>query len=1296
MINSDMLDLLLIINSTCRLCLGKDMHLIPRKTNGVSHWVSGLHVMHSLLSTAVLTLLPRFSVLQRLSSILFRTFAVIPSSHLWKSLYSPRRRSTDARVCWSASWGIAMSVDALSLACNIITLIDFGHKFYQSFRDTYENRKPDPNAEAKANDLLLLAERLKDSRKKAQRSAPKNDQLFQIAEKCAKAAADLHREIAKFDLPGASSRAPHGVQSLVSTAKRTWRQNRIEQLKKSLDDCQATMQTTVLFKMYESGEAEQVRRLENFDRLGSRLQNFVQAVSKQELRMSELLAENRSLHQETQAVVRHEVAALRNLQISEAELTRLKASLKFPGQSQRYNDLRPAHSKSFRWLLGSSSEGIDDSDAQILDTDHSGTSVSDSQGSEKVVGSETGINKEPEYLRQLREETYGDFARWLEFEPDSKLYWVSGKPGAGKSTLMKYLLEETENTNLIKDSHLVSHHFFWLGAANKRSNYNDMEGMFMTILRQLLEHDSLKISLAAILMQKLPRLCQKENSTDWSLRELKGATQEALRLLSDHYSIYLLLDALDEHMPAADHDELIRVVKCLESMPKVRLVISSRRERIFETNFSGARQLHLQRLTAPDIHYFALESLSNAISIENYASTDFLNRTVQTIVEKANGVFLWARLAVDSIKRGIVDGNPMDELKDRLEDMPTELSDYFRHIWMRLGDDKKRYQTRAANVFSLLCCRSWSYEMFVDDTIRRETRNPVNHIFANHLDLLCLSLALDPTYARLVVQGDETMETALLDLCKTSERMIISSCAGLIEIQVNSKVEYCIPCNREPMVLSKRYDFIHRTARDFFRDTEDGKHILAANNLGQHSPDFRVLLAVLARSVLFREPKKCKNRCLPRRWLDLGHVLNDLDESHQFESSLDQAQRYLLLEMCHRVYDCFSGHPENPMFQDWKLRHSCSIHPFIAVASFFGHGNYSANWMKTQVSKGRTFHAKMYTLISRIDMTVNVFCNDEYRMLFEIDQCFASFDTLNNFLPLACLHPNYGSNCFGNHARQLQNGLQSLIVTLSALLRGVLDFDNPAEMLTSTIKHLSKLVNSSGFDHFATFPLMYIASEPSGEPEPDRQGMIHYAPFEIDELGLADDKDALVHMLYETNPLWVIQSLARDFVRKPGVESLCHNLMQLVDLRDDDGRKIQKPQPFLLFKCNSRELSAGIHQSISVIGAKHVPVASRIQFYDLDQDDLLGGRLQELWEELGTDVLNEAQIEEFLVTHRVWSSKAELEQLMKSCDIRIAGEESPKPEDDERFIVPPEGCSAEQETLSHLTMRFNLLNWSTM
>ncbi|KAI1874097.1 uncharacterized protein JN550_002676 [Neoarthrinium moseri] len=596
-----------------------------------------------------------------------------------------------------------MSVDALSLACNIITVTDFGHKFYQTFRDVYRNGEPDPTAEHKAKELAILAESLKKSREKAHRSVPNDDQLFRVADKCVEAATDLHTEMSKLAPAVSTSRTLHVLQSIKWAAKRTWRYNRITQLNKSLDDCEATMQNAILLEMYESGEADRVRQLDDFKQLDSRLQNFVHSVSKQHLQVSQLLVENKSFHQETQAVIRQEVAGLKNAKISEVEAQRLRTSLQFPEMNQRYNELREAHKKSFRWLLGDALA----TGAKDVTPDRDSGRGSDS--SDDIHD----INEEPNYLRHLRKETFGDFKQWLTCEPNSKLYWVSGKPGAGKSTLMKYICQQIGNQNAVDGLKVVIRHFFWLGTSNTRSRHNDMESMFMTLLYQLLECQLPEIPLAATILQQAPYIRQKNYPTDWSLEELEETTRLALQILGSRYPIYILLDALDEQLPVAERGELLQIIRKLEKVPNVRLIISSRRERIFDKSLAGSRQLNLQKLTAPDIHYFALDLLRDDVHFDDGYSAKFLHDIVKKIVMKADGVFLWARLAVHSVKRGLIDGNSKDEIYERLNDMPTELSNYFQSIWKRLGDDQKRYQTIAANIFSLLLCSSWEIPFFI-------------------------------------------------------------------------------------------------------------------------------------------------------------------------------------------------------------------------------------------------------------------------------------------------------------------------------------------------------------------------------------------------------------------------------------------------------------------------------------------------------------------------------------------------------------------------------------------------------
>jgi ABC-type lipoprotein export system ATPase subunit len=56
------------------------------------------------------------------------------------------------------------------------------------------------------------------------------------------------------------------------------------------------------------------------------------------------------------------------------------------------------------------------------------------------------------------------FVQWLQSDDD--LYWISGRPGSGKSTLMKFLCTHQQTKEHLKawaksDDVIVAEYFFW-------------------------------------------------------------------------------------------------------------------------------------------------------------------------------------------------------------------------------------------------------------------------------------------------------------------------------------------------------------------------------------------------------------------------------------------------------------------------------------------------------------------------------------------------------------------------------------------------------------------------------------------------------------------------------------------------------------------------------------------------------------------------------------------------------------------------------------------------------------------
>ncbi|KAI4674293.1 uncharacterized protein J4E84_010668 [Alternaria hordeiaustralica] len=69
---------------------------------------------------------------------------------------------------------------------------------------------------------------------------------------------------------------------------------------------------------------------------------------------------------------------------------------------------------------------------------------------------------------------------------------------------------------------------------------------------------------------------------------------------------------------------------------------------------------------------------------------------IHDIGERAQGVFLWVRLVVKSLRNGIINEDPVSLLQERLRAIPSDLEEFFEHI---LGSVERIYRSRMASTF---------------------------------------------------------------------------------------------------------------------------------------------------------------------------------------------------------------------------------------------------------------------------------------------------------------------------------------------------------------------------------------------------------------------------------------------------------------------------------------------------------------------------------------------------------------------------------------------------------------------
>ncbi|PHH91864.1 hypothetical protein CDD83_9958 [Cordyceps sp. RAO-2017] len=325
-------------------------------------------------------------------------------------------------------------------------------------------------------------------------------------------------------------------------------------------------------------------------------------------------------------------------------------------------------------------------------------------------------------LRQAQiQDRFEDTFEWiLDCEPftswllgDEGIFWINGKPGSGKSTLMKFILTDRRIQDYGHDfaggAHEIAASFFfnYRGTAMQKS----FVGLMQNVLCQLLKH--LKScgawSIVGQLFAKLPYLAQSKMAP-WTKPRLEEALRVILGQDRAHLSISFFFDALDEFDGPPEY--ILRFVQYLTDRPsgsltRTKVCFSSRPWDVFTERFDGGPSLNVEESTPSDIRYYCTSSL--ALALNNSA---FVQPLADEIAGRASGVFLWASLIIKEISEAFRQSEDpsLDMLLGLLDLLPTELGEYYDYILQRLPGNL-RLQTYA--LLEAIIRARWPHELQV-------------------------------------------------------------------------------------------------------------------------------------------------------------------------------------------------------------------------------------------------------------------------------------------------------------------------------------------------------------------------------------------------------------------------------------------------------------------------------------------------------------------------------------------------------------------------------------------------------
>ena len=519
------------------------------------------------------------------------------------------------------------------------------------------------------------------------------------------------------------------------------------------------------------------------------------------------------------------------VKLARDEQDHLLNSLNFPGRARRMNDIKEAHCRTFQWLFGDISRP-GTSKTPFLHSDETGE------------GDNTGESDETyrKLVEECRRKTWHSFTLWL--GSGESMYWIKAKAGAGKSTLMKFLCEDPRTEQLLSNDGarsvmIISHSFFLMAAKDTPMQCN-IKGFLCNVIYQLVTADNEGECLRDLTQHSKDHGRGKPSCGEWGIKQYRDACWRILAIATKSHRVCMFLDGLDEVYPSDDKHVLLDLLELFKKDFSLKMCVSSRPEVEFERGLSSYPTLELHNLTAGDMYLYALNILPNASEDTNpQPQQDFRLqkcRLASLIVERADGVFLWADIATQSLKRGTTNGDSWDQMVQRLVIMPKELNLLFASMWNRLGNDEQLYRDEVALYFNLVL--DWRYfSNFIGygcwDAEHRHYYDDDHDEFCNwkstdhgkNISLFQLALAKREACKKNFGAWDTTLEIGSIweDCLKLFTRLPVLS-AGLLEftgpLWHKSRAGAEIA---DPDVTAR---FIHRTAKDFFTESVEGQDIL--------------------------------------------------------------------------------------------------------------------------------------------------------------------------------------------------------------------------------------------------------------------------------------------------------------------------------------------------------------------------------------------------------------------------------------------------------------------------------------
>ncbi|RKK80148.1 hypothetical protein BFJ71_g16003 [Fusarium oxysporum] len=714
---------------------------------------------------------------------------------------------------------MATGLEALGAASAVLQVISFASEVSVACKKIYDGKPTSEvclkhHAKQMSDAVGRLETRLEAIAKVHSKFS--NQKLQDVAEDCKRAAEDLEKEaqfITSLHVKGNILKAIH------ATFRASGHQKKIQRLELSLSRYRQVMETEMMSHLCSRSDAISLQQGDSFHSLAVDVQGLIAQIAQGHTMMENLIRKESALMRD--AIIRESVRsegainahtatqalAFKTAAGAQTRCDAFLKSLKFPQMKQRYNAIMDSGDATFDRVFASC------------------------EGQSTTDGCHESSDDDTEEIGR----SWALFVAWL--QSDASLFYIRGKPGSGKSTLVKFIVDNDKTQRLVEcwspDTFIISHYFWKIGV----SEQNSIKGLLCSLLYQRLQNNQ---QLIHDTLDHFRHLSSHTEYHDWSVNDLETALQYTTNLDAKHSCIFI--DGIDEIRNQDGFSKLLQSIEKILSLPKTKICVSTRPEPqvVRWLCMKKASGILLEDLTKPDMRLFVREKLQ-PLSSNHSISTQAYGKLSMMLVNKAQGVFLWLYLATRSLITGIENKDSEDLLVARVHELPGELEDLYTDMWQRFNENNSVYREIAA--------RYYYYALQQWRILYKASQDNV-YLYNAAIDgptLFQIACAEDLEAQETVLLGSGTINSEETQrLCDRAKASIHTRSAGLLQVKTR---EVTMDKSHTADAVFSQVVFIHRTAHDFLVDTETGQTILGRNLSSTPAAHIRVLKGLICHAV---------------------------------------------------------------------------------------------------------------------------------------------------------------------------------------------------------------------------------------------------------------------------------------------------------------------------------------------------------------------------------------------------------------------------------------------------------------